>query len=139
MNKRRVKKAKVQSMLEQRFVELWHELAPDLQLEPQFKDTRIRGIKRCLPYDFKVINAPILIEINGGTAGWYKSGHTTAAGIRRDYIKINRAQMLGYFIFVLSTTMVSPLHIREIVQFTRNLCYANTNPRSYVHGQTAQQ
>jgi len=139
LNKRRVKQAKVQSMLEQRFCELWHELAPDLPLQPQFKDNRIRGIKRCLPYDFKVIDVPVLIEINGGTAGWQKSGHTTAVGIRRDYIKINRAQMLGYFIFVLSTTMVSPLHIKEIVQFTRNLFYSKTNPRSYCHGKTAQQ
>jgi hypothetical protein len=127
VSKRKVKRPSTQSALEDKFLLLWQELAPDLPLQPQYADGRIRGKSRCLPFDFKVADAPVLIEINGGTAGFMRSGHTSTEGIRRDYIKINKAQMAGFFVFVLSTTMVTPLHVKEIVDFSRRLCYNGGN------------
>jgi len=108
---------KLKSALEQRFVELWSKLAPDLHLEPQFKDKRIRGIKRPYVFDFRISKTNILVEINGGTGSWKISAHRTAQGVKRDYTKFNRAQMHGYQVFLFSSIMVREDIVLELVRY----------------------
>jgi very-short-patch-repair endonuclease len=117
---------KTYSHLEEKFLTIWNKLAPDLQLESQYKDKRIRGIKRPYVFDFHVVGTNILIEINGGTGGWKMSAHRTAKGMKRDYTKLNKAQMNGYSVFCFSSIMVNEQEIKELVKYA----YYNYNKTS---------
>jgi very-short-patch-repair endonuclease len=107
----------MKSSLEQKFSEIWSKLAPDLYLESQFKDHRIRGLKRPYVFDFRITGTNILIEINGGTGSWKISAHRTAHGVKRDYTKLNRAQMHGYQVFCFSSIMVKEEIVIELVKY----------------------
>lgn len=61
---------------------------------------------RRFSFDFVLKNAPIAIEIQGGTWSRGKSGHNSGAGIKRDCEKSNLAQMHGYIIFKFTSDMV---------------------------------
>jgi hypothetical protein len=108
------------SSLESKFYDIWRELAPDLTLTCQFKDDRIRGKSRCLPFDFHVLGTRILFEIQGGTGyNTQMSAHKSATGMKRDCTKINKAQSLGYICFALTTGMVTKVYVRELIQYVR--------------------
>jgi very-short-patch-repair endonuclease len=108
---------KTYSHLEDKFLTIWNKLAPDLILESQYKDKRIRGVKRPYVFDFHVVGTNILIEINGGTGGWKMSAHRTAQGMKRDYKKLNKAHMNGYSVFCFSSTMIDEQEIKEVVKY----------------------
>lgn len=110
------------SSLEQKFLTTWNDLAQDLVLGCQFKDERIRGKSRCLPFDFHVIGTRVLIEVQGGT-GYNSqfSAHKTATGMKRDCSKINHAQALGYICFAVTTGMVNQVYIRKLISYVRDI------------------
>jgi hypothetical protein len=110
------------SSLELKFLETWQTFAPDLVLGCQFKDERIRGKSRCMPFDFHVLGTRILIEVQGGTGfNSQFSAHKTCTGMKRDCTKINKAQALGYICFAVTTGMVTHKYIKELISYVRNL------------------
>lgn len=108
------------SSLEAKFYELWNRFAPDLTLSCQYKDDRIRGKSRMLPFDFHVIGTRVLIEVQGGTGyNTQMSAHKSATGMKRDCTKINKAQALGYICFAVTTGMVTQVYIKELIHYVR--------------------
>lgn len=80
-------------------------------LEEKLKESGLGGYVRPfkiegLPYvwDFAYPSIRLLIEVNGGT--WVKGGHSTGAGIARDYRKLNAATVAGYKSLLFDGNMV---------------------------------
>lgn len=86
---------RVPSSLEAAFVTLWAEVAAasprlaTLETEVTLKPKRWR-------FDFLIPGTNVLIECNGGTYAYKRMGHSTGAGLFRDYAKTRYAQMRGY-------------------------------------------
>ena len=55
-------------------------------------------------WDFAWVDARVLVEINGGT--YARMGHSTGAGISRDYAKSNCAQLRGWRTLIFDRRMV---------------------------------
>ena len=55
-------------------------------------------------WDFAWADARVLVEINGGT--YARMGHSTGAGIARDYEKSNLAVLAGWKAFAFDRRMV---------------------------------
>jgi len=55
-------------------------------------------------WDFAWADARVLVEINGGT--YARMGHSTGAGISRDYAKSNCAQLRGWRTLIFDRRMV---------------------------------
>ena len=104
--------------LENRFEHLWYANAPDIALSKQIK--QIVPHKRYV-YDFGVLPAKMLFEIQGGTYAKGRSGHSSGKGIARDADKVNRAQVQGFIIFVLPVDHLNQVYISELVDFCRTL------------------
>jgi hypothetical protein len=97
------------SDLEAAFDTLWRQIGgPDLVPEYEFDPVRQWRFDRAHLY------ARIAIEIDGGTWGVVnpKTGkrmpgrHTTGKGYRDDCIKVNAAQLRGWFVFRLTSDML---------------------------------
>lgn len=101
-----------ESHLEQRFERIWQKLAPTLVLEKQVKGI-VPG--RRYIYDFRY--GSCLFEINGGIFARGYSGHSSGAGIQRDAEKVNRGQLAGYSVFVLTIEKLTEEYIYELIQY----------------------
>jgi hypothetical protein len=110
----------IASDLERTFDTLWRQLGgPELVPEYEFDPVRNWRFDRCHPY------ARIAVEIDGGTWGKRdKDGvlrpgrHTSGAGYRDDCIKINAAQLRGWFVFRLTSDMLRDApaqHLQPII------------------------
>jgi hypothetical protein len=89
----------IASDLERTFDTLWRQLdGPPLVPEYEFAPPRRWRFDRAHVY------SRIAIEIDGGT---YNGGrHTTGKGYRDDCIKLNAAQLRGWFVFRLTSDML---------------------------------
>jgi hypothetical protein len=67
--------------------------------------------------DFAYPDVKIGIEVNGGQ--FAKSGHSSPAGLERDAKKNNQANILGWRIFVLPVSLVTPDYISQIAEFIK--------------------
>lgn len=101
---------KTYSSLENKFEKLFRELAPDVELlsQQQFPEWGRR-----FKYDFYAPSLNTVFEINGGT--WVKSGHTSGAGIQRDYEKSNLAQLNGIKCYQLSKEMLTREYLNVLL------------------------
>jgi hypothetical protein len=101
----------IESDLEREFDTRWRQLGgPELVPEYEFDPVRQWRFDRCHPY------ARIAIEIDGGT--WNGGRHTRGAGFRDDCIKINAAQLRGWFVFRLTSDMLTDApaqHLQPII------------------------
>jgi len=103
--------------LERQFDDIWARLGgdPDFwQAGHNFDDERGWHIDR--------YNAEhkIGVEIHGGQF-MKKSGHSNAAGMQRDWEKVNRCNELGIVLFGLTTKMVDTTNIEKILNYVRRL------------------
>jgi very-short-patch-repair endonuclease len=108
-------KPKPATCLEERFVLLWYEVAKDtrfstLEAEVQIPPRRFR-------WDFRIMGTNILVEVNGGTYHSKRLGHSSAAGIMRDYEKSNYAQMKGWQQFTYDTKQVNLTNVQELFTY----------------------
>lgn len=71
-------------------------------------------------YDFEIVGKNVLIECQGGVFSRGNSGHSSGTGIQRDAEKVNRAQMNGYTIFVLTPEKITIPYLTEIAEFCRS-------------------
>ena len=71
-----------------------------------------------MAWDFAIENAKLLVEVNGKL--WQKGGHSSGAGIIRDYKKLMIAQMHGWAEF-----MVASQHVADGTALQWILDYAN--------------
>ena len=101
-----------ESHLEQKFERLWYSIAPKLALKKQ-----VKGIVPGRRYAYDFGYGSCLFEINGGIHARGRSGHSSGAGIMRDADKVNRAQLAGYYIFVLTIDKLTKEYINELVEF----------------------
>ena len=67
--------------------------------------------------DFAYPDLRIGIEVNGGQ--FAKSGHSSPKGLERDAMKNNQAIRLGWRIFVLPTSLVTPDYLSQIAEFIK--------------------
>lgn len=103
-----------ESKLESKFLKLWQELAPDLEL------TREQQLifKRRFRFDFVQPESLVAIEIQGGT--WSKGAHSSGAGIQRDCEKANLVQFAGYDIFCYTGRMITKENVYELINYCRH-------------------
>ena len=91
------------SALEQMFINLWKIYYPEIILDSDLKIIPQRRYR----YDFVHCPTKVAIEIQGGTYGRSRQGHSSATGLDRDYEKNNLAQIHGYLVFQLSCKMIT--------------------------------
>ena len=101
----------IASDLEREFDTRWFQLGgPPLFAQYHFAPPRKWAFDRCH------VQTRIAIEIDGGT--WSGGRHTRGAGFRDDCIKINAAQLRGWFVFRLTSDMLTDdpaLHLAPII------------------------
>ena len=102
-----------ESKLESKFLKLWQELAPDLELK---REQQLIS-KRRFRFDFYQPDSLVAIEIQGGT--WRKGAHSTGAGIQRDCEKANLVQFAGYDIFCYTGRMITKENVHELIEYCR--------------------
>lgn len=102
--------SKTYSSLEDKFMKLFTKLAPDVELLSQ---QQFPAWGRRFKYDFYAPSLNAVFEINGGT--WIKSGHTSGAGIRRDYEKSNLAQLHGVKCYFMSKEMITEDYLNVLL------------------------
>jgi very-short-patch-repair endonuclease len=90
------------SELEEYFERRWDACYPNLPLSREQKLIPNKGYR----FDFTHVEARVTVEINGGNYTKARSGHSSSAGLRRDYEKYNLAQLVGYDVFILDTEMI---------------------------------
>ena len=98
------------SDLEAEFDTRWRQLGgPPLFAQYHFAPPRKWAFDRCH------VHTRIAIEIDGGT--WNGGRHTRGAGFRDDCIKLNAAQLRGWFVFRLTSDMLRDpdQHIAPII------------------------
>ena len=69
--------------------------------------------------DFAILDAMLLIEIEGGA--WGVSRHTTGAGFANDLRKYDAAARLGYAVYRCDPAMVKSMAALETIQIIINL------------------
>ena len=101
------------SSLEQLFLDQWMLRYPTLPPVEQFTipewRTFARERKRRGPpmrADFAWPTAAVVVELQGGTWSRRRSGHSTGKGIQQDCIKTTVAQLAGWVLFPITTTML---------------------------------
>jgi very-short-patch-repair endonuclease len=104
------------STLEHRFAAAWQQRHPDLpylteQTIPAWEAwaERRKALGLCRvrrPYrgDFLWPAARVVVECQGGT--WQQGGHSSGKGIDRDAAKLITAQLDGWLLFPITTTML---------------------------------
>lgn len=101
-----------QSRLEEEFIKLWEKLYPKVKL---LREKRIINNRR-FAFDFIHLPSKVAIEINGGTWGRRRTGHSTGMGIARDYEKNNLAVSQGWAVFWLDAKMIDEENLILIYQ-----------------------
>jgi hypothetical protein len=102
------------SKYEEKFRNLWLEIAPSLILARQFKFSENRKFR----FDFAHLETKTAIEINGGI--WIKSDHSCGHGLIRNYEKINLAITEGWSVFQLAPEMIKESNISFISDYIKN-------------------
>jgi very-short-patch-repair endonuclease len=97
--------------------------ANDLDMEKVHYEREVKVIPgRKFTWDFFIREANLLIEINGGTKIWKRTGHSSPEGIERDCEKHNLATLYGYRTMSFTSDMVtSGEAIKITVQFLLKL------------------
>ena len=72
-----------------------------------------------MEYDFAMPALRIAVEVNGGQNRGGKSGHGNWEGLERDAVKINRSLVLGWRLWILTTSMVNPRWVGEVYQYVK--------------------
>jgi very-short-patch-repair endonuclease len=98
------------SALEQTFINLWTIYYPEIVLASDLKIIPQRQFR----YDFVHCQTKVAIEIQGGTYGGSRQGHSSGVGLDRDYEKNNLAQIHGYLVFQLSCKMITSTWLEKI-------------------------
>jgi very-short-patch-repair endonuclease len=62
---------------------------------------------RKFTWDFYIRESNLLIEINGGTKIWKRTGHSSPEGIERDCEKMNLAAIHGFYTMSFTSDMVT--------------------------------
>ena len=101
------------SSLEQLFLHKWMLRFPSLPPQEQFtipawRDFAREQKRRGSPMraDFAWPAAAVALELQGGTWGRRRSGHSTGKGIQQDCIKTFVAQHAGWVLLPMTTTML---------------------------------
>lgn len=102
------------SSLEWQFDLLWDSLFPDVDLEAEYRAIPGRRFK----FDYAHLESRVLIEVNGQIH--QKGGHSSGAGLLRDYEKLNLAHSLNYVVFQLAGEMITDDWLKLIEQTIRN-------------------
>ena len=110
------------SVLEQTFINLWTIYYPEMILTSDLKIIPHRQFR----YDFVHCPTKVAIEIQGGTYGGSRQGHSSGVGLDRDYEKNNLAQIHGYLVFQLSCKMITPDWMGKINEAILNRLENNT-------------
>lgn len=108
-------KPKPPSLPEQRFIQLWGEVAAGTGFSTLEAEVVIPPRK--FRYDFRVPGTDVLVEVNGGTYSKQRLGHSTPQGIARDYEKANYCQFKGWRLFTFDTRQVNPTKIQELFNY----------------------
>lgn len=98
---RELVKASSKDFLEARFLSIWLSLG-GIVLVPQHRF----HAKRKWRFDFANLDRKIAFEIQGGLYA-AQSGHRSFEGVQRDYEKFNAAQMAGWTLFQVTTSMMA--------------------------------
>ena len=98
------------SPAEQKFVDYWETLYPNIDLHEEHKFLKDRKFR----FDFAHLPSKIAIEINGGN--WIGGRHTNALALNKEYEKFNLAAMEGWRMFVLSPGMIGEEWLEAIAQ-----------------------
>lgn len=107
---------RVPSSLEAAFVTLWAEVAAasprlaTLEAEVTLKPKKWR-------YDFLIPGTNVLIECNGGTYAYKRMGHSSGAGLYRDYAKSRWAQMRGYICLAYDSKQITVAELQELYNY----------------------
>lgn len=102
------------STAERNFVLLWESAYPDIDLLSEYCGVKGRKFR----FDFAHPPTKTAIEIQGGIY-LRRGGHNSAAGLHRDYEKLNLAQSQGWTVFQLSADMVTNAWLDLIANFIR--------------------
>lgn len=104
----------IRSKHEEKFINLWLELAPSLILTREFRFNENRKFR----FDFAHLETKTAIEINGGI--WIKSYHTYGNGLIQNYEKNNLAITKGWSVFQLSPEMITESNISFISDYIKS-------------------
>ena len=80
--------------------------------EPIREYPAIKGRK--FQFDFAWLEQKVLVEVNGGT--YQRMGHSTGAGISRDYEKHNLATLAGWRVLAFDRKMVESGEAIQLLQ-----------------------
>ena len=85
-------------------------------------DREVRVIPgRQFRFDFAITGTKYLVEVNGST--WVSNtGHTSGAGLIRDYEKGNLAEVLGYHVLTFTAGMVNSGEALRVIEEARRKC-----------------
>ena len=98
---------KKKSNLEARFIKAWTTRYPNIPFEEEI--CLIPG--RRFKFDF-VFPGKVAVEINGQI--WHKGGHSSGKGLLRDCEKLNLAQIEGYTVIQLASSMINSEWLDQI-------------------------
>jgi very-short-patch-repair endonuclease len=102
------------SALEKKFALYWRMFnGPSLETEYQFcPDRKFRA-------DFASIDNKLLFEVEGGQ--WVMGRHQRGAGYAKDAEKYNIATALGWRVFRVTSSMLTPSYVEDLIRIARNL------------------
>jgi very-short-patch-repair endonuclease len=66
-------------------------------------------------WDFALPERRVLIEIQGGTYARTRTGHSTGAGLHRDYIKNNQAVINGWRVLYFDAVDIGTEHAADMI------------------------
>lgn len=105
--------------LENRFLALWQRFGgPTDGME---RDYRFDQPHSRMEFDFAWPALRLAVEVNGGQYKGAKSGHGSVRGLERDAKKIWAAQVKGWRLFVLTSSMVTADNVAELVCFAKGV------------------
>ena len=94
--------------LEEKFLSLWKEMFPTLELKREMKLIK----ERKFLFDFVEEESKTVIEINGGN--WVRGRHSHPMGLDKDYEKIILAAMEGYQVLCLSGKQITKPYLNKV-------------------------
>lgn len=103
----------IHSRLEEKFAYLYRNLGGQGEWDRDYTfdkpDTRME-------FDFAMPSIMVAVEVNGGQGRGNQSGHSNWNGLERDARKQNSAQLKGWLLYVLTTSMVNETYVSQIVE-----------------------
>ena len=101
------------SALEKKFALYWRMFnGPSLESEYKFcPDRKFRA-------DFALVENKLLFEIEGGQ--WVMGRHQRGVGYAKDAEKYNIATALGWRVFRVTSSMLTPSYVQDLICISRN-------------------